>query len=61
MQPGYAEQRTHDYVRHRTTTLLATLDIATGVTGLCKNRHRHQEFLAFLKHVARAYPDCELT
>ena len=61
MQPGYAEQRTHDYVRHGTTTLFAALDIATGkVTGLCKNRHRHQEFLAFLKHVARAYPDCEL-
>jgi len=30
------------------------------VTGLCKNRHRHQEFLAFLKHVARSYPDGEL-
>jgi transposase len=61
MQPGHAEQRTHDYVRHGTTTLFAALDIATGkVTGVCKNRHRHQEFLAFLKHVARAYPDGEL-
>ena len=51
MQPGHAEQRTHDYVRHGTTTLFAALEIATGkVTGLCKNRHRHQEFLAFLKH-----------
>ena len=30
------------------------------VTGLCKNRHRHQEFLAFLRHVARAYPDQQL-
>ena len=61
MQPGHAEQRTHDYVRHGTTTLFAALEIATGtVTGLCKNRHRHQEFLAFLKHVARAYPDQEL-
>jgi transposase len=61
MQPGHAEQRTHDYVRHGTTTLFAALDIATGkVTGVCKNRHRHQEFLAFLKHVARAYPDSEL-
>ncbi len=58
MQPGHAEQRTHDYVRHGTTTLFAALEIATGkVTGLCKTRHRHQEFLAFLKHVARAYPD----
>ena len=61
MQPGHAEQRTHDYVRHGTTTLFAALEIATGkVTGLCKARHRHQEFLAFLKHVARAYPDREL-
>jgi transposase len=61
MQPGHAEQRTHDYVRHGTTTLFAALEIATGkVTGLCKQRHRHQEFLAFLKHVARAYPDVEL-
>ena len=61
MQPGHAEQRTHDYVRHGTTTLFAALEIATGkVTGLCKKRHRHQEFLAFLKHVARAYPDVEL-
>jgi transposase len=61
MQPDYAEQRTHDYVRHGTTTLFAALEIATGrVTGVCKNRHRHQEFLAFLKHVARAYPNREL-
>ena len=61
MQPGHAEQRTHDYVRHGTTTLFAALEVATGqVTGLCKNRHRHQEFLAFLKHVARAYPEGEL-
>ena len=58
MQPGHAEQRTHDYVRNGTTTLFAALEVATGkVTGLCKDRHRHQEFLIFLKHVARAYPD----
>ncbi len=58
MQPGQAERRTHDYVRHGTTTLFAALEIATGeVTGICKPRHRHQEFLMFLKHVARAYPD----
>src|SRR3954447_14794122 len=61
LQPGHAEQRTHDYVRHGTTTLFAALEIATGrVTGICKDRHRHQEFLAFLKHLARAYPDREL-
>ena len=56
MQPGHAEQRTHDYVRHGTTTLFAALEIATGkVTGIRKQRHRHQEFLAFLTHIARAY------
>ncbi|MGH3502767.1 MAG: IS630 family transposase, partial [Nocardioidaceae bacterium] len=61
LAPGHAEQRTHDYVRHGTATLFAALEVATGkVTGLCKNRHRHTEFLAFCKHVARAYPDREL-
>ena len=61
MQPGHAEQRTHDYVRHGTTTLFAALEIATGtVTAAVKPRHRHQEFLAFCKHLARAYPDREL-
>lgn len=61
MQIGMPERQTHDYVRHGTTTLFAALEIATGkVTGLCKPRHRHQEFLAFLKHVARAYPGREL-
>ncbi|MGA7273176.1 MAG: IS630 family transposase, partial [Acidimicrobiia bacterium] len=46
------------YVRHGTSTLFAALEVATGkVTGAYKPRHRHQEFLAFLKQVARAYPD----
>ena len=58
MQPGLPERRTHDYKRNGTTTLFAALEIATGtVTAACKPRHRHQEFLAFLKQVARAYPD----
>jgi transposase len=61
MQIGIPERQTHDYVHHSTTTLSAALNIATGqVTGVCKPRHRHQEFLAFLKHLARAYPDQEL-
>ena len=61
MQPGLPERRTHDYKRHGTTTLFAALEIATGtVTAACKPRHRHQEFLAFLKQVARAYPEGEL-
>ena len=58
MQPGLPERRTHDYVRHGTSTLFAALEITTGkVTAATKPRHRHQEFLAFLKQVARAYPD----
>eukprot|EP01133_Synstelium_polycarpum_P026200 gene26200-31483_t len=58
---GMPEKQTHDYIRNGTTTLFAALEIATGkVTGICRPRHRHQEFLVFLKHVARAYPKQEL-
>ena len=54
---GYVEGVTHDYVRHGTTTLFAALDIATGqVTGQCKPRHRHQEFLQFLRHIDASVP-----
>lgn len=61
MRAGAAERRTHDYVRHGTTTLFAALEVATGnVTAITQPRHRHQEFLRFLKHVAKAYPDQEL-
>jgi len=61
MAPGKIERRTHDYTRHGTSTLFAALEIATGrVTAACKPRHRHTEFLAFLRQVARAYPDIEL-
>jgi transposase len=61
MQPGLAERRSHDYVRHGTTTLFAALEIATGkITAATRPRHRHQEFLRFLKQVAKAYPGQEL-
>ena len=61
LREGMPEKRSHDYVRHGTSTLFAALDIATGkVTGACKPRHRNTEFLAFLKQLARAYPDTEL-
>ncbi len=54
---GYVEGVTHDYVRHGTTTLFAALDIATGaVLAKCKRRHRHQEFLAFLRHIDANVP-----
>ena len=50
LRPGIPEKQTHDYVRNGTTTLFAALEVATGrVTDRCVPRHRHQEFLAFLK------------
>jgi transposase len=61
MRPGIPEKQTHDYLRHGTTTLFAALEVATGkVTDACYPRHRHQEFLRFLKQVAKAYPRREL-
>jgi transposase len=57
MRIGVPERQTHDYIRHGTTTLFAALEIATGrVEQACLPRHRHQEFLRFLKQVAKAYP-----
>jgi transposase len=61
LRPGSAERHTHDYVRHGTTTLFAALEVATGrVTEQCFERHRHDEFLAFLKLVAKAWPRRQL-
>ena len=61
VRPGLAARRTHDYVRHGTTTLFAALEVATGrVTDACYDRHTHAEFLAFLKLVAKAYPRVKL-
>jgi putative transposase len=54
---GYVEGITHDYVRHGTTTLFAALDVATGaVFTECKPRHRHQEFLSFLRSLEACVP-----
>ena len=54
---GYVEGVTHDYVRHGTTTLFAALNIANGtVISQCKARHRHQEFLSFLRHIEANVP-----
>jgi transposase len=61
LRPGLPEKATHDYVRHGTTTLFAALEVAAGkVTDACYRRHRHEEFLRFLKQVARAYPGTDL-
>jgi putative transposase len=54
---GYVEGVTHGYVRHGTTTLFAALDVASGrVLAKCKQRHRHQEFLQFLRDIDAAVP-----
>jgi transposase len=57
MKKGRGGTMTHDYQRHGTTTLFAALDAATGkVTGLCLSRHRHKEFLVFLKVIDGQVP-----
>jgi putative transposase len=54
---GYVEGVTHGYVRHGTTTLFAALDLARGtVISQCQRRHRHQEFLRFLRHLETQVP-----
>jgi transposase len=57
MKKGRAGTWTHDYKRHGTTTLFAALDVATGkVIGQCMQRHRHQEWLKFLRAIDRGTP-----
>lgn len=54
---GYVEGVTHDYKRHGTTTLFAALNVINGaVLAECKPRHRHQEFLGFLRAIDAAVP-----
>lgn len=62
LKRGRAGTMTHDYKRYGTTTLFAALDVATGrVVQECMPRHRHQEFLKFLRRVEREAPaDLEL-
>lgn len=57
MVKGRAGTMTHDYQRNGTTTLFAALDVLTGtVIGQCLPRHRHEEFLTFLRTVDRHVP-----
>jgi transposase len=57
LAPGVPERRTHDYMRHGTTTLFAALDIATGeVIGEMHRRHRSSEFLQFLRTIEASVP-----
>ena len=57
LAPGLPERRTHDYMRHGTTTLFAALDVATGeVIGQLHRRHRSSEFLKFLRTIEASVP-----
>jgi transposase len=57
MMPGMPERRTHDYYRHGVTSLFAAFNIADGtVISQLHRRHRHQEFLQFLKTIDKNVP-----
>lgn len=61
LAPGRTACRTHDYTRHGTATLFAALSYPQAkVVGTCARRHRHQEFLAFLRLIDRTYPTGEV-
>jgi transposase len=58
MRPGQIARRTHDYMRHGTTSLFAALEVKTGeVLGQCRRRHRSVEFRTFLRHIDANVPD----
>ena len=57
LAPGVPARQTHDYERHGVTSLFAAMDVASGVTiSSCYRRHRHQEFLRFLKDIEDNLP-----
>jgi transposase len=57
LKKGRCGTMTHDYKRHGTTTLFAALEILEGrVVGQCFERHRHQEFLRFLRRLDQEFP-----
>ena len=61
LKPGQVERHTHDYKRNGTTSLFAAIDVATGhVTNTTRERHTGEDFLGFLRLIARTYPTGEL-
>jgi transposase len=57
LKKGRCGTMTHDYKRNGTTTLFAALDVLAGkVIGDCYKRHRHQEFLKFMRRIDREFP-----
>ena len=58
LKKGRCGTMTHDYKRNGTTTLFAALSVLDGkVIGQCVPRHRHQEFLKFLRRLDREFPE----
>lgn len=61
LKKGRLGTMTHDYKRHGTTTLFAALNVLDGtVIGQCQGRHRHQEFLKFLRRLDKEFPGRQL-
>jgi len=57
MRPGLPERQTHDYERHGTTTLFAALNAASGkVIGTCKQSHKAEDYVDFLKVLDKKAP-----
>src|SRR3990172_3340580 len=57
MKPGRAATMTHDYKRNGTTTLFAAMNTLDGsIISRCEQRHRHSEWLAFLRQINRETP-----
>src|SRR5665811_382770 len=57
IKKGRCGTMTHDYKRNGTTTLFAAMDTLQGkVVGECHERHRHQEFLKFLRRLDKEFP-----
>jgi len=57
LKKGRGQTMTHDYKRHGTTTLFAALNVLDGtVIGTCMEKHRHQEWLKFLRLIDRQVP-----
>ena len=58
LKKGRCGTMTHDYKRNGTTTLFAAMDVAEGrLIGKCMNRHRHQEWIKFLKLIDAETPE----
>lgn len=61
MRPNQAKRQTHTYTRNGTTCLLAALLVHDGhIEGRCVDSHSHVEFLSFLKHLYRTFPQKDL-